>query len=65
MMAREIVAGGLIPRGQVLTGEHLAFKRTDARFPPGLQPSEAHKVIGRRASRPIQADEVIREELLD
>jgi hypothetical protein len=43
----------------------LAFKRTDAKFEPGLPPSESHKLIGRRAVRPIQADEVLREELLE
>jgi N,N'-diacetyllegionaminate synthase len=65
MMARSIVAGTLIPRGEVLTAAMLAFKRTDARFGPGLPPREAHRVIGRRAARPIQADETIREELLE
>jgi N,N'-diacetyllegionaminate synthase len=65
MMARSVVAGGLIPRGQVLTAEMLAFKRTDVRFEPGLAPREADRLIGRRASRPIQADEIIREELLE
>ena len=65
MMARSIVAGQLIPRGEALTAEMLAFKRTDAKFEPGLPPSESHKLIGRRAVRPIQADEVLREELLE
>jgi N,N'-diacetyllegionaminate synthase len=65
MMARFIVAGGLIPRGEVLTAEMLAFKRTDARFDPGFPPREAHRVIGRRATRPIQADETIREDMLE
>jgi sialic acid synthase SpsE len=65
MMARSIVAGGLIPRGQVLTAPMLAFKRTDARFEPGFPPREAHRVIGRRATRPIQADETIREDMLE
>jgi N,N'-diacetyllegionaminate synthase len=65
LMARSIVAGKLIPRGEVLTGEMLAFKRTDVRFEPGYPPREAHRVIGRRATRPIQADETIREEMLE
>jgi N,N'-diacetyllegionaminate synthase len=65
LMARSIVAGQLIPRGEVLTGEMLAFKRTDVRFEPGYPPREAHRVIGRRATRPIQADETIREEMLE
>jgi len=64
-MARYVVAGGLIPRGQVLSAEMLAFKRTDARFEPGFPPREAHRLIGRRASRPIQADETIREDMLE
>ena len=50
MMARSIVAGALIPRGEVLTAEMLAFKRTDVRFEPGFAPREAHRVIGRRAA---------------
>jgi sialic acid synthase SpsE len=65
MMARSIVAGKLIPRGHVLTAEMLAFKRTDTRQAPGFPPREAHRVIGRRARRPIQADEVIREDVLE
>jgi N,N'-diacetyllegionaminate synthase len=64
-MARYIVAGGLIPRGEVLSAEMLAFKRTDERFEAGYPPREAHRVIGRRASRPIQADETIREDMLE
>jgi sialic acid synthase SpsE len=65
MMARSIVAGALIPRGQVLTAEMLAFKRTDTRFDPGFPPRAADRVIGRRATRPIQADETIREDMLE
>ena len=65
MMARSIVAGGLIRRGEVLTADHLAFKRTDARFEPGFAPREASRVIGRRATRPIQADATIREDMLE
>jgi N,N'-diacetyllegionaminate synthase len=64
MMARSIVAATLIPRGSVLTVEMLAFKRTDSRFEPGYAPREADRVIGRRARRPIQADETIREDML-
>jgi N,N'-diacetyllegionaminate synthase len=64
-MARFIVAGGLIPRGEVLTAEMLAYKRTDERFDPGFPPREAHRVIGRRARRPIQADETLREDMLE
>ena len=65
LMARSIVAGRLIPRGEAITSEMLAFKRTDVRFEPGYPPREAHRVIGRRASRPIQADETILEEMLE
>jgi len=65
MMARSIVAAGLIPRGQVLTAERLAFKRTDPKQEAGFPPREAHRVIGRRAKHPIQADETIREEMLE
>lgn len=64
-LARSIVAGSLIPRGEVLTAAMLAFKRTDTRLPLGLAPREAHRVIGRRARRPIQADETIREDMLE
>jgi len=65
MMARSIVAAALIPRGAVLEAEMLSFKRTDVRFEPGFTPREAHRVIGRRAARPIQADETIRDEMLE
>jgi len=64
-VARSIVAGTLIPRGEVLTASMLAFKRTDARLDAGFSPRESHRVIGRRARRPIQADETIREDMLD
>ena len=64
-LARSIVAGGLIPRGEVLTVNMLSFKRADTRFGPGFPPREAHRVIGRRATRPIQADETIREDMLE
>jgi N,N'-diacetyllegionaminate synthase len=62
---RSIVAAGLVGRGDVLTVEMLRFKRTDERFERGLSPAEAHRVIGRRAARPIQADETIREDMLE
>jgi sialic acid synthase SpsE len=61
---RSIVAATLIGRGEVLTAEMLSFKRTDDRFERGLAPADAHRVIGRRAARPIQADETIREDML-
>jgi N,N'-diacetyllegionaminate synthase len=62
---RSIVAASLIGRGDVLTAEMLRFKRTDERSPRGLAPREADRVIGRRAARPIQADETIREDMLE
>jgi N,N'-diacetyllegionaminate synthase len=65
LMARSIVAARLIPRGAVLTAEMLAFKRTDTRFEPGFPPRDADRIIGRRASRPIQGDETIRDEMLE
>lgn len=65
LLARSIVAGGLIPRGEVLTAEMLAFKRTGVRGGQGFSPREADRVIGRRAARPIQADEPIGEDMLE
>jgi N,N'-diacetyllegionaminate synthase len=65
LMARHVVAGSLISRGEVLTAEKLAYKRTDIRFEAGFSPRDSHRVIGRRASRPIQADETIREDMLE
>ncbi len=62
---RSIVAAGLIGRGEVLSADRLRFKRADERLGRGLAPCEAQRVIGRRAARPIQADEVIREEMLE
>jgi len=62
---RSIVAASLIGRGDVLTAERLLFKRTDERFERGLSPAEAHRIIGRRAARPIQADETIKEDMLE
>ena len=62
---RSIVAATLVGRGEVLTAEMLAFKRTDERFERGLAPREADRVIGRRAVRPIQADETLKEDMLE
>ena len=64
-LQRSIVAGGLIKRGEVLTAPMLAYKRTHERTGPGLPPRDAHRVIGRRAARPIEADETIREDMLE
>ncbi|HVO12507.1 MAG TPA: N-acetylneuraminate synthase family protein [Vicinamibacteria bacterium] len=61
---RAIVAACLIPRGEVLTLDLLRFKRTAERGGGGLQPAEVERVIGRRAARPIQAEETIREDML-
>jgi sialic acid synthase SpsE len=62
---RSIVAATLIGRGDVLTAEMLAFKHIDPRFGHGLAPREADRVIGRRAARPIQADEAVKEDMLE
>lgn len=62
---RSIVAATLVGRGDVLTADMLAFKHADPRFDHGLAPREAHRVIGRRAARPIQADEVLKEDMLE
>jgi sialic acid synthase SpsE len=62
---RSMVAASLISRGQVLTAAVLAYKRTGSRTAPGYAPREGHRVIGRRAARPIQADEIIREDMLE
>ena len=64
-LGRSIVAASLIGRGDVLTADMLRFKRTDERFCRALAPREADRVIGRRAARPIQADETIREDMLE
>jgi N,N'-diacetyllegionaminate synthase len=64
-MARSAVAARLIPRGQALTAEMLAYKRIDAREAAGIPPRQADRLIGRRAKHPIQADETIREEMLE
>jgi sialic acid synthase SpsE len=62
---RSIVAAGLIGRGEVLSADRISFKRIDDPLGRGLRPSEAQRVIGRKAARPIQADEAIREDLLE
>jgi N,N'-diacetyllegionaminate synthase len=62
---RSIVAATLIARGDVLTAEQLSFKRVAERPGRGLRPFEALRIIGRRAARPIQADEPIREDMLE
>jgi N,N'-diacetyllegionaminate synthase len=64
-MARSIVAAGLIGRGEVITAAQLAYKRGDPRRDPGLSPRAKDRIIGRRAARPIEADEVIREDMLE
>ncbi|MBN2370702.1 MAG: N-acetylneuraminate synthase family protein [Vicinamibacteria bacterium] len=64
-MARSIIAAGLIARGDAVTAEHLAFKRVDPSQDPGLPPRAKDRIIGRRAVRPIQADEIIREDMLE
>ena len=51
--------------GETFAEQQLRFKRTADRAGRGLRPSEAVRVIGRRAARPIQADEAIREDMLE
>jgi N,N'-diacetyllegionaminate synthase len=65
MMARYTVARTLIKRGEVLTEEMLAFKRTDPRTEAGLSPRESHRLIGRRAKHSVEADQTLREDMLD
>jgi sialic acid synthase SpsE len=62
---RSIVAASLIGRGEVLSADRLRFKRIDDPLGRGLRPAEAQRVIGRKAARPIQADEAIREDMLE
>jgi sialic acid synthase SpsE len=64
-LSRSIVAASLIGRGEVVTASMLAFKRTDPRLGGSLGPGEADRVIGRRAVRPIQADEILRDEMFE
>ena len=64
-MGRFIVARKLIARGDVITADKLDFKRIDPNKDPGLSPRDAHKVVGRHAKHPIEADATIREEMLD
>jgi len=55
---------GLIGRGEAITAEKLVFKRTDERFERGSPRGGApdHRPA---AARPIQADETIREDMLE
>lgn len=64
-MARFIVAKTLIGRGDVITAEKLDFKRIDPNKDPGLSPREVDRIVGRHARHPIEADETIREDMLD
>jgi N,N'-diacetyllegionaminate synthase len=64
-LSRSIVAASLIGRGEVVTASMLAFKRTDPRLGGSLGPGEADRVIGRRAVRPIQADEMLRDDMFE
>jgi len=52
---KNIVARVDIPSRTVINMDMLAFKRSE----PGLQPSEASKIIGRKAKIPIKKDEII------
>ena len=64
-MTRFIVAKTLIGRGDVITAEKLDFKRIDPNKDPGLSPREVDRIVGRHARHPIEADETIREDMLE
>lgn len=64
-MARFIVARTLIGRGDVITAEKLDFKRIDPNKDVGLSPRDVDRIVGRHARHPIEADETIREDMLD
>jgi sialic acid synthase SpsE len=49
----------------VLSADRLRFKRIDDPLGWAQPPAEAQRVIGRKAARPIQADEAIREDMLE
>jgi N,N'-diacetyllegionaminate synthase len=52
---RSIVAKVLIRKGAVIREGMLGFKRPGT----GLEPKYAHKVIGKKANKDIEADELI------
>jgi N-acetylneuraminate synthase len=52
---RSIVAARLIAEGEVLTMDALAFKRPGT----GIPPTEAWDLLGRRAGRAYEPDELI------
>ncbi|MDP2593376.1 MAG: N-acetylneuraminate synthase family protein [bacterium] len=52
---QSIVARLNIPKGKMLTKEMIAFKRPGA----GLSPDEAHKIVGKKATRAIEADTLV------
>lgn len=59
-MRRSIVAKTRIPKGTVLTMEHLNFKRPST----GVKPSLLKYVIGKRVREEIQPDEFVKLEIL-
>lgn len=52
---KNIVARANIPPMTVITMDMLAFKRSE----PGLPPSEAGKIVGKKAKTPIKKNEII------
>jgi sialic acid synthase SpsE len=56
---KSLVASGDIPAGTVIAAEHLLPRRTPSL---GLPPDEAGRLLGRKAKRPLAANELVREE---
>jgi len=60
-MAKKLVAARDLPAGQVLEREDVAMKSPG----DGLAPFELDRVLGRRLTRPLVADEALRFEVLE
>jgi len=58
---RSLVAATTIPQGTIITKEHLTWKRPAS----GISPKDIHQVIGKKASRDISEDEVMKWNLID
>lgn len=61
---RKVVAACEIAKGEALTQEMLAYKRTSTAAEGALDPKEAHFILGRRAASAIAKDMPITLELL-
>jgi N,N'-diacetyllegionaminate synthase len=55
LVRKSVVANKVILKGEKISNDHIAMKRPGH----GIQPKEVKKVIGRRAKRTIQMDDVI------